>query len=140
MDWQSLEVEEGDTTLTPCECCNSTTAEITGYILSKTQDLAWYNARWSPAHPETPLTMVVYTGDWSDGGLATARWGSRISVYYQPEPGCSLLDWEATQQNTLNSFTPLDRNDILGSSYEPELWACVDAILMKDQRLENFVK
>lgn len=139
MDWEAIVLEEGDTTRTPCDCCRTTTTEAMGNLLSDGTYFAWYTARWSEAHPEHHLLVTVYTGDWSEGAPASARWGTRTEVRFGPESGCALLDWEPEQRATINSFTPLGRDDVLGSDYAKEFWACVDAILMKDPRLEPLV-
>ena len=140
MDWQSLDILERDTTHTPCACCGETTIQISGEIEVQGEYLSWYSARWSEAHSDQPLLVTIYAGDWREGAAQETRWATRVSVVYEPEPGCSLLDWDPEHRETIDRFVPLDRNDVLNSSYAPELWACVDAVLMKDKRLEKVVR
>ncbi|WP_420005744.1 hypothetical protein [Arenibacterium sp. LLYu02] len=137
MDWESLTLEEDEVTEIPCECCRGVTIEAMGHILRDGAYIAWYTARWGANHPDVPAIITVYCGDWSEGAPVTNRWGTRTEVRTGPESGCMLLDWSVADKARIDSFTPLGREDVLGSPYAPEFWACIDAVLMKDQRLEH---
>ncbi|AZV77483.1 hypothetical protein EBB79_05975 [Parasedimentitalea marina] len=83
------------------------------------------------------MLITVYTGDWNEDAAPNSRWATRISVDLADKAGCSLMDWSQADLNGITMFTPLNRNDVLNTEYAPQLWACVDAILMKESRLEH---
>ena len=137
MDWQSLDIEEERAETTSCDCCGKNTVEPVGNVLSGSDFLSWYVLHRSEGHLDIPPVIQLYTGDWSEGAPADTRWGVTMQWHLGPDGGLSLGDWspDSRQQNSL--FTPVDRDDIIGSAFEKELWPMVDAIIMKDTRLKE---
>lgn len=139
MDWESLTIEEEELTQTPCDCCAGKTNEAVGNILSSENYIAWYVARWGDGHPEIPMRLTVFTGDWSENASPKSRWATRVIVQTEPETGCTLDDWSLEDRQRISSCTLLDRGDVIDSKYAKELWACVDAALMKDTRIQGYL-
>ena len=137
MKWEDFTVKEDERTETPCDCCASTTTELSGNLLHKNTYHSWHTARWSDAHLDIPMLITVYTGDWDKNAAQNSRWATRIAVPFGNDAGCSLMGWSDEDLARIYMFTPLNRNDILDTDYAPQLWASVDAILMKDRRLEH---
>lgn len=137
MRWQDCSLEEEERTDTPRDCCGSSTTEFTGNVLHLNSFHSWYTALWSDAHPDIPMHITIYTGDWGEDAPQSHRWATRIAVHQGDEGGCSLMDWSAEEQKEISMFTPLNRDDVLNSDYAPQLWACVDAVLMNECRLEH---
>lgn len=134
-DWQLIAVEEGGMSRTPCDCCNTTTVQIEGNLENAEGWLAFYSARWTanpgPDHARDVL-IEIGTGDWRDTAPPTARWLFR--ALYMPETATfGLIDFDTT----IDTAVCLNRSDIIGSSYAPQALALLDAVLMKDSRLEE---
>lgn len=134
MDWQSISLEEGETQRTLCDCCRKTTTEALGDLSIGTRYLGWYTARFSEDQLEHPPLLTIYTGDWSENAPINSRWGIRTIWHSE---GCELLDWSQDDRNRIKSFTPLGREDVLSTPFAAEYWAMVDAIIMKDSRLQE---
>ena len=139
MDWQSLEVKVTQATETPCDCCRAVTTDATGDLYKGNEFLAWYSARWSDGHPDVPMIITIYCGDWREGASSDQRWGTQAEVRFGRDGGCVLVDWSEKAKAKITLFTPLGRDDVLQTSYAPEFWSCIDAVLMKDPRLEHFL-
>lgn len=53
------------------------------------------------------------------------------------EEGFGLLDWSPEEKAAIVSHVPPGRGDVPGSDFEAEFWAMIDAIIMKDSRLQE---
>ena len=132
--WETITLEESETERTKCDCCQSETVSITGDLLNGDSFLGWFNVRFASNLSEHPPIISVYVGDWSEDAPTEARWGMRVRWH---EGGCELLDWSNDDKAGIARFVALGRNEMLGSAYETEFWAMIDAIIMKDSRLEE---
>ena len=135
MNWQDIQLKEVGIEYSSCDCCAKKTATIDGDLWLKEARLGFYSAQFTEAHPELRPTITLYVGDFTDAGSPKNRWGIRV---VWREEGCGLLDWPPTEDGEPRSFTELDRDDVLGSEFASDFWAYVDAIIMKDSRLEHF--
>ncbi|WP_170383235.1 hypothetical protein [Ruegeria atlantica] len=134
MRWEDISVIEQETERTPCDCCRKVTTFGAGELLYTGEFVGWFSVKFSE-DPESHSTIIkVYVGDWSDGAPVDTRWGISVSCHSE---GCTLLDWGEEDQKNNDLFTCLNRADILGSDFAAELWAMVDAIIMKDSRLKE---
>ena len=134
-DWEALTLEEGETEHVPCDCCGRTTVLVTGDVFRNGDWLAWYKAAYGEIRNDPHSgTIWLYMGGWSDEAPRSARWGMRAEWR---QDGLVLLDWPEDFVSEEKSFTPLGRDDILGSAFAPELWTMMDAIVLKDSRLQE---
>ncbi|WP_136439219.1 hypothetical protein [Pacificoceanicola onchidii] len=134
MDWEAITVEEtASLTRTPCECCGKTTLQADGDLHHGNVWISCYSVRWSNCSDAPPPLLTVYVGDGSDGARADQRWA--IRSYWRSE-GLGLDDWSAEERAAITLFTLLDREDVLDTPFATEYWSMIDAIIMKDSRLE----
>lgn len=133
-NWDSIEVKETDTERALCDCCRSVTITANGDLFHLSSCLGFYSVRFSESS-EHPPVISIWTGDWSENAQQDTRWGAR-AVWY-PE-GCGLLDWTKEEKSSISSFTPLDRDEVLKTNFADEFWTMIDAIIMKNSRLERF--
>ena len=137
MEWQSLDIEEESVETTNCDCCGKNTIEVVGNVLSGSDFLSWYVVRWSEGHTDIPPAIKLYTGDWSEGAPAETRWGVAVHWHLGPSGGLSVGDWSPESRQKISLFTPVDRDDVIGTAFEEELWPMIDAIIMEDTRLKE---
>lgn len=134
MRWEDICVSERQTDQTKCDCCREVTTRATGDLSFKGDFKAWYDVFFSANSLTHPPMISIYVGDWSEDAAPDARWGARVVWHTE---GCMLVDWDVETKEDIDLFTPLDRNDILGSDFAIEVWAMVDAVIMKDSRLKE---
>jgi hypothetical protein len=132
MRWQDvdLEIDEAASKQTSCDCCSKVTTHIEGFLSANGNHRGWHTVRLSEDVTNHQPLITIYVGDFSEGAPKDRKCGAR--TIWKTE-GCELLDWE---DSAITSFTPLRRRDILGFEFEPEFWGLVDAVIMKDPRLE----
>lgn len=133
MKWEdvSLVIDEALSERVPCDCCRKTTVTAGGDLSYKEKFVGWYTVGFSEECSEAEPIITVYVGDWSDGAHCSQRWAART---IWREDGCMLLDWDKAG---IDRFTPLDREDVLGTDFATEFWALVDTVIMKDPRVEH---
>lgn len=134
MDWQAITLEETETESVLCDCCRMTTTIANGDLSLGEAFIGWYSVRFSKNSSDHQPIISIYVGDWSEGAAKDTRWGMR--VLWHPE-GCELLDWQSNELEQIATYTPLGRGAILGTPYAEEMWAKIDAIIMKDSRLKE---
>jgi len=132
VQWEDISVVEQETERTSCDCCQKVTTLGSVALLYEGEFIGWFSLKFSEASSSHLPVFRIYVGDWSEGAQVDTRWGIGVSWHSE---GCTLLDWDEEENNS--SFTRLNRNDILGSDFAVELWAMVDAIIMKDSRLKE---
>lgn len=133
MSWQDIDLsaDEASLTETRCECCQSKTIQISGSLSKESCYLGWYSARFSEDMNAHFPIITIFVGDWSKDATREKRWAARAMWHSQ---GCELLDWESD----LNvNFTPLNRDEILGTEFAAEFWTLIDTVIMKEPRLEK---
>ncbi|WP_321832057.1 hypothetical protein [Thalassovita sp.] len=135
IEWENIDVIETGVEHTQCDCCAQTTTRGDGDLSHQGNYIGFYDVRFTSASGNHPPVVTIYVGDFSDTGKRTERWAARASW---TRDGCSLLDWPPENKAQITMFTPLDRSDVLGTDFASEFWAMVDAIIMKDTRLEIF--
>ncbi|WP_425098837.1 hypothetical protein [Tropicibacter sp. S64] len=135
--WEDISVEEtGPVERTQCDCCRAETLQATGDLQSGEEWLGFFSVRWSdPRGEDHPPLFTVYVGDWSEAGTPDQRWAIRS---YWRDTGLGLDDWSSEERAGITGFTPLDRADLLDTPFAATYWAMIDAIIMKDGRLEHF--
>ena len=132
--WEDITVVAGQITRIPCDCCNTTTTVLRGDLEHGATWIGFYDVRFTDGHSDVFPIFQVYTGDWSQGAPKESRWcfGADFNAALG---GFMLRD---TSEDVFHiDATTLDRSDILGSPFAAEVFAMLDAIIMKDSRLQE---
>lgn len=130
--WQDIRIEEGAVTSTPCDCCGTRTLVVEGDLIASEGWLAFYTARFTEGHRSNGIAFQIGTGTWSEDTAARDRWLFR-AIFDPAENSFMIVD---TPPDTGIVATALRRDDIIGSPFAAEAFAMLDAIFMKDNRLE----
>lgn len=132
-DGTDVTIRETDTDHTACNCCGKLTTVVSGALDVGEQSAGWYTVGVTLDAPNHLPLCRLYIGDWTETAGPTERWGVRIGI--APD-GPHLLDWSKEEQQEAQSvFTPLNRQQVLGTPLEPQLWELVDRIMTQDTRL-----
>ena len=135
VEWQDIDVQTGDLESVPCDCCGSTSQLIRGDLETGGNWLAFYTCRWTPAHPDKGVEFRLGTGNWSENTPKPERW--MFGATYSREHNGFMLD-DLSGPDAYPMAVALDRDDILGTSFAAEAFAMLDAIFVKDKRLQEF--
>ena len=132
-DWQSVIVEELEAETTNCDCCGETTTSLQGDLLVNTDRIGFYYVNFTRAHPEQAPEFRIGTGNWSETARKSDRWV--FSALYHPSiQGFEVQDLSGDAEAV--NATYLKREDIIGRPFVNEAFALLDAIFMKESRLE----
>ena len=138
--WQEIvvipEIEEDAT----CECCGQPARSAEGRLVHNEAPLGRFSVRWRPGEPYHPARHVLYLGDWNrkggmDDGPAVAvadyRGGENHGFYLRDDAGQLL--------KVLKPWRPhyIRRADAIGQPLGDVLFAMLDAIHVKDPRLQE---
>ena len=133
MNWEEIALTEDGVQRTPCDCCGTTTVEVTGDLFLDGAQIAFYTARWTEGHRDVVL-LKLWTGDWSEEGVPSDRYAMRVE--WRAE-GCRLMEADEADRAAHRTCTLLGREDLIGSDYAETVWAMVDSVAMKDRRLKG---
>jgi hypothetical protein len=140
MRWQEIvvipEVEEPTT----CDCCGRPARRAEGRLTRHEAPLARFTVRWCPDDPGHPARHVLYLGDWQrrggmQGGPAVAAADYRGGAGH----GFYLRDDAPQLLKSLKPWRPhfIRRQDAIGQPLGERLFAMLDAIHVKDPRLQE---
>ena len=132
--WEDLAVSDTDTETTLCDCSGERTTQACGEIANDSDFLGLYVVTFAADHASHPPAIAPHVGNWPDVGSTDARRGMQVQRNAQ---GCTLLDRGDEQVSGIRTFTPLGRDDVPGPPFTSEMWTLVDAINMKDSRLQE---
>ena len=132
--WQAIDVLEGPATNTICACCGNTTAMLQGDLYAEEDWLGFYYIWLTPKCVERPPLFRLGTGDWSDEAPTEERWIFEVEYYSQTN---SFMIGNVSERCLKVRATCLDRADIVGTAFASEAFAMIDAVFMKENRLES---
>ena len=120
----------------PCECCGEITTGIWGRAFLDNSEVALYYICWTKnEYEQKGATYNIIYRNYDKENQQDAM----IALdYYNNENGAGfgILDAEANNLlNTSQKLIKLDRDEILGTPFEHNLWALVDAIFLNDNRI-----
>ena len=134
LDWRALTVTEEDISTTPCDCCGSKTNWISGDVESTEGWLEFYHVVWTDGHPERGATFRLFLGDWSEDAETEARW--IFGATYNMEQN-SFMIMDLAENPTKTRAIHLNRDQVAGTEFAKDSFAIIDAIFLKDSRLEE---
>lgn len=139
LDPYKLSIEKGGFERVRCDCCSSDTVSISGYIYDEEVALAVYWVRWTASHlQEEGAQLDLVLGRWGEGTSASDRFAVAIQHRQMEDGTPSLMVVDATGRPTADGMlatTALRREDVIGTSLAPQVFALTDAIYLHDDRL-----
>ena len=133
MEWQTLEITENEVDKMPCDCCGKTTTRVGGEVWKGKEWLGFFFVQWTEGHRSPGPQFRIFTGDWADGSTPEQKWLVVLEYSFEHR---SFMIMDNHSDQVWADLTYLNRNDILGTEYVEHIFAMVDAIFMKDSRLE----
>ena len=136
-NWQNLLVEEEGRSTGVCDCCQNETISLSGFVSTEAESLAAYFIAYTNGQPEHGAEFTFVVGNWSEDAMAKDRFV--IVLHHFPEKGFMLdsdfAEKKANMRELASNF--LNREDIIGSEFADTLFSIVDAVYMKDSRLDE---
>lgn len=136
-NWQNLLIEEDGRSTGRCECCQNETISLSGFVSTETESLAAYFIAYTNGQPKHGAEFTFVVGKWGDAAMAKDRFV--IVMHHFPEQGfmidSDIVEKKSNMQELASNF--LNRDDIIGSKFADTLFSMVDAVYMKDSRLDE---
>ncbi len=137
--WQEVVVIPETEEDVPCDCCRLPARRAEGRLLHREAEVARFSVRWRPGVPDHPARHVLYLGDWSRRS-AEAQPAVAAAEYHGGEDhGFRLRDDTPAILRALNPWRPrfIRRGDAIGQPLGDRLFAMLDAVHVKDPRLQE---
>ena len=136
-NWQSLLVEEDGRSTGLCDCCQNETISLSGFVSTESESLAAYFIAYTNGQPDHGAEFTFVVGKWGEEAMAQERFV--IVMHHFPEKGFmidrNIEEKKANMRELASNF--LNREDIIGSRFADTLFSIVDAVYMKDSRLDE---
>lgn len=140
MRWQEIvvipEIEED----VICDCCGLPARSAEGRLIHREEPLGRFSVRWRPGVPEHPARHVLYLGDWNrKGGMEDGPAVAAADYLGGENHGFYLRDDTPQLLKALKPWRPhfIRRDDAIGKPLGEVLFAMLDAIHVKDPRLQE---
>ncbi len=140
LNWESLGIEPtGSNDAGPCECCGFMSRTIWGFVHAPSATLAAYFVQWTLGNPEHGANFDLVIGEWEEN---TTKDDRRVAAleYRVFDGGGEFMVIDAASRPVSGgeiASTALFRDQVVGKPIANDLYAIVDAIFMKDDRLEE---
>ena len=140
MRWQEIvvipEIEEDVT----CDCCGEPARSVEGRLIHREEPIGRFTVRWRPGVPDHPARHTLYLGDWNrKGGMDDGPAVAAADYMGGEQHGFYLRDDTAVLLKSLKPWRPhfIRRADAIGKPLGEVLFAMLDAIHVKDPRLQE---
>ena len=140
MRWQEIvvipEIEED----VVCDCCRQPARSAEGRLVHREEPLGRFTVRWLPGVPDHPARHVLYLGDWNRrGGMDDGPAVAAAEYQGGASHGFYLRDDTPQILTALKPWRPhfIRRADAIGKPLGEVLFAMLDAIHVKDPRLQE---
>jgi hypothetical protein len=140
LDWRILRVEPtGSKDFGPCSCCGNMSRTVRGFVHSPKTTLAAYFVQWTLNAPEHGATFDLIVGNWGEDAGAQDR--QAVSLAYRLLEGeGSFMVIDADSRPVADpsiADRALRRDQVIGTSLADDVFAIVDAVFMKEDRIEE---
>ena len=140
LNWPDLLVELDESVDFACPCCGHPSRAVWGRVSDTTGALATYKIEWTLRDRLHGAHFDLIIGDWDEAATRDNRAG--VSLVYRAETersGFMLLDardrWSEHRAGIAS--TTLARTDIEATPVADEVYAIVDAVWMRDGRIDE---
>ena len=140
LDWRMLEIEQtGSNEHGPCDCCGNMSQTVWGFIHSPQEALAAYYVHWTPDNPNHGAHFDLMIGKWGNNTTELDR--KAISLEYRVIEGQgAFMVIDAANRPVADSpliDKTLRRDEVIGKPIAQTVFALVDAVFIKDQRIQE---
>jgi hypothetical protein len=130
-------VELGKESRQECDCCETLTKTVWGYLHVGKTPRAAYFVRWSDGHPEQGANFVFSIGAWGESASVSDRVTVALACRtIDGQPQFMVVD-AATAPWKDSAFLgrKLRRDEVIGTELAAEVFRMVDQVLAEDPRL-----
>ena len=137
--WQEVVVLPDADEALACDCCRQRARRVEGRLLHREAELGRFSVRWRPGHPDHAALHVLYLGDWTRGRADQPPSVAAADYHGGADHGFRLRDDTPVLLRSLGPWRPrhVRRADAIGQPLGERLFAMLDAIHVKDQRLSE---
>ncbi len=135
----TLEIEPAS--FLTCDCCNGVTTALTRFVYRDGDAHAIYYARFSAAHPERPVKMLVSLGEWGEGSDPSQRRSFALDVRTVPDSYQVMVTDAAASPWSVGAIgRVLDRQEALQHPWVKEAFRIVDHAVEEDAPLREHLE
>lgn len=137
--WQEVVVIPEDDEAVRCDCCDAPARRAEGRLLHREAEIGRFSVLWRPGVPEHAARHVLYLGDWTRGRAEARPEVAAADYWGGADPGFRLRDDTPALLRALGPWRPrfIRRADAIGQPLGERLFAMLDAIHVKDPRLQE---
>ncbi|MBI4533353.1 MAG: hypothetical protein HY711_05335 [Candidatus Melainabacteria bacterium] len=124
-----------------CPDCGNTTMTVWGYVHRAGAAHAAYYARWTKGHLERGMQLLVSVGSWGEGTTGKMRCCFGVECRMMSDsPGFMLVDADSMPWLNYDMLgKPLSRTQALDHPSKVDVFAILDALVEKDERINCFL-
>ena len=138
LNWKSLSLEYlGDKLMDTCPCCGNRTRSVWGTVSDTNQIIAAYFVRWTPNHKDKGASFDLIVGLWGDDSSKMDRLA--VSLDYRCCDGSFMVVNANDRDRKFDDLAAksLAREEVVGHPIATRVYAIIDAIIMKDERVQE---
>ena len=123
----------------PCECCGFPARRAEGLLLHREAEAGRFSVRWRPGVADHPARHILYLGNWSSRSIEDGPAVAAADYRGGEDHGFILRDDTPQLLKALKPWRPrfIRRHDAIGQPLGERLFAMLDAIHVKDPRLQE---
>jgi len=133
--WQELNVEIFGERQSSCDCCQNTTQRVWGWISDHDRTLAAYFVTFTSARPDHGAKYQLIVGPWGDGATVDDR--IAVELDYRVASGKAAFMVVDASPFPAVAARSLTRVEVIDTELTAQIFPMVDAVFMKDPRLEE---
>jgi len=136
--WRDLDLSNLNEKYSTCSCCENPTHRVWGWVNDQATVLAAYFVSYTPCHRDHGAKFQIVLGRWGEQTTPDDR--SLVELDYRVHLGpAALMVVDPTQPSTLATVAKhaLRRDQVVGRPIAATVFTIVDAIDMKDPRLND---
>lgn len=132
-----------ENTTAPCDCCGHHSRVVWGMVHDDLGALATYYVHWTPQHThDHGATFDLVLGEWGEGSTPHDRVAVSVMMRHMPE-GASFMVGDASDRPIAQgelAKRALAREQVVGTGIAKEVFACIDAIWLQDERIREVTR
>jgi len=140
LNWQKLQVEPTDSKdFGPCSCCGNMSRTVWGFVHTPDATIAAYFVQWTLNQPDHGADFDLIIGEWGEkSGLESRQAVSLEYRIFDGQGSFMVIDASARDVGSSELVSEvLSREQVIGKPIADVAFAVVDAVFIKDKRLEE---
>jgi hypothetical protein len=127
----------------PCGCCGNMSRAVWGYIRDAGNPLAAYYVHWTLGRVDHGANFDLVLGKWGEGTSSKDRCVVAVAFRWMSNnPQFMVIDAEGRPAAKPGALADraLRRDQVIGTPLAAEVFAMIDAIWLKDQRIAELAR